>query len=883
MRHDDDDLQAEIRAHLAMAARDKVKDGLDSKDARDASVREFGNVTLIREAARAVWTPRWLSTLHDITSDARYAIRSLSKARAFALTVIGVLTLGIGVNAVVFTMLKSIIFTPLSGVNDSAGLRVIFGETSAGRDVGLSYPDYQYLRDHDTSFSGLYGHRLSTLTLGRGKNAHPAFGEFVTGNYFDLLGVKAQLGRTLQPADEAAPGRPSAVVISDALWRRDFSADPTIVGKTAEINNQVLTIVGVTDASYHGTIVSYDVDLFLPVMMAPDLGVTFGSTAVTPSGILSDPRANIFYVLGHLKPGVAMTQADASMRKIWTDLARDRPRDFDLQSLRVVPFRQYPTSAQATVSPMLAALSAMGLLVLVIACANIGGLVVVRSLSRRGEIAVRLVLGGSRARIVRLLIVENLILALAGAILGAALAARAMPVLFGYAQALAAPNRLFFNMQTDALVIGFAIAVACGSAVVFGFMPALRSSKMDLVSVMKDESPRGSARAGLRSALVVAQVAVSLLLLVGAGLVTRSLDAAERADRGYATDHVTAVTIDLKANGYDETRGRAFYRNLVDNVRRRPGVESATLATFLPLSFLETKSQHVAIEGYETRRGEDLSMLSNVIAPDYFKTLKVRLLAGRDFDAHDDQQSMPVAVVNQTLADKYWGGASNAIGKKVRLSEGDWRSVVGVAADLKYTRVDEAPRPYIYIPFQQSYRAAMTLHTRGTAAEDVLVEEARTAVADIDPDLPLVAARSLHQSTRGALMFYTFMSSMLFMFGMAGMALSAMGTYGLIAYTVKQSTREIGIRMALGASGMAVVRGIVARGTRLGLIGIALGAIAALGLGTVLRSVLFGVSSTDAMSFAEALGIVLAVVLAATLVPAWRASRTDPLKALRQQ
>ncbi len=883
MGHDDDDLQEEIRAHLAMAARDRIADGVDPKAARQAAVKEFGNVTLIREAARRVWIPRWLDTLRDMASDGRYAVRALAKNPVFSLTVISVLTLGIAVNAAVFTMTKSIVFTPLSGVANSSGLRVIFGETSAARDVGLSYPDFQYLREHNKTFSGLYGHRFLTVTMGRGRNAHQAAAEAVTGNYFDVLGVRAQRGRTLQMADEDAPGRPSVAVISDSLWRREYAADPDIAGRTIEINNKVLTIVGVTDPSYHGTIVSYEVDVFVPVMIAPDLGITFGSSQTTASGVLSDRSASVLYALGWLKPGVTMDQAHADVNAIWSVLAYKRPPDGGVTRLRLTPFADYPGTAQATVRPPLVALSAMGFLVLVIVCANIGGLVAVRGISRRGELSVRLALGASRARIIRLLLVENLVLAIPGAVLGVVLATSLMPVLVGYAQALATPQRLFFNMKADGLVIGFAAFVAVFSALVFGFLPTLRSSRIDLVSVMKEDGPRGTTRSRLRSALVVVQVAVSLLLLVGAGLMTRSLDAAERADRGYSDDHVTSITLDLKANGYDEARGRLFYKQLLDATRVQPGTESASLAMFKPIAFLETRSSKVAIEGYALRQNEDLSMLTNVVAPRYFETLRIPLVAGRDFGDRDDGASEPVAVVNRTLADRFWGGPANAVGKKVRVADGDWRRVVGVAADIKYIRVNEAPRPYIYLPFLQSYRPAMTLHTHGTAPVDTLIDQARQAVAALDPELPILSARSLWDSTRGALLFYSFMSSMLFLFGTAGIGLAALGTYGLVAYTVKQSTHEIGIRMALGASGFAVVRGFLARGMRLGMIGVVVGLVAALGVGQLLRSLLFGVSVTDPFSFAQALVIVLTVVLAATLIPAWRASRTDPLKALRHQ
>lgn len=878
---DDEDLQEEIRAHLSIAADERMADGADPTTARQASLKDFGNVTLTREAAHRVWTPSWLDALRDNLSDVRYAVRALAKHRVFSLTVIAVLTIGIGLNAAVFTMLKSMALSPIAGVDGSASLGVLFGETSAGRNLALSYPDYQYFRDHDTAFSGLLGSRVVTATLGRGKAARPVFGEAITSNYFEVLNVRAQLGRTLQPSDEEAPGRDPVVVISDGLWRRDFNADPDIVGKALEINNVPLTVVGVTDATFHGTIVSYDVEVFIPVMMAPQLGVSFASTETTPSAILADRRANVFYVMGRLRPGTTLAMAREQAGALWSALARDRPLSDVVQRVNIVPFWQSPGTAPSIMLPVLLALSATGLLVLMIACANIAGLVVARSISRRGEIALRLALGATRLRIVRLLIIENLVLALPGAFLGVLLAARAIPFFVGYAEALATPSRIFFNIETDSLVIGFAVLVSSGSALVFGLVPALRSSRIDLVSVLKEESPQGAARGVLRTCLVIAQVAVSLLLLVGAGLVTRSLTAAEHADRGFDAVHVTAIDVNLKANGYSEPQGRIFYRHLLDAVRESPGIESATLAALTPLTFLDRGLQRVAVEGLVLKQGEDLSMLSNVVGPDYFRTLRIHVVAGREFEDRDDETSTAVVVVNRTLAERFWGDAESAIGKRISVADGGWCTVVGVAADVKYSRIDEEPRPYVYVPFLQSYQPDMLLHTRGPADVGQLVDQARAAVASLDADLPILDARSLADATRGALIFFRLMAAMLFVFGVAGIALAAMGTYGLVSYTVTQSTREIGIRMALGASSGSVVRAFLARGLRLGAAGAALGLAAAFGASRLLGNLLFGVSSTDLGSFGRAAAIVLAGVALATIIPAWRAARTDPLRALR--
>jgi macrolide transport system ATP-binding/permease protein len=881
-RLDDEDLQEEIRAHLHIAAADRRADGADARDAELAALKDFGNVTLTREAVRRVWTPSWLEALLDLWSDARYAVRALAKNPVFSLAVIAVLTLGIGLNATVFTMLKSLAISPLAGVQNSARLGVVFLEAGTGHDDAVSYPDYQYLRDHDRAFNGLLGTIVASPSLGRGRTARQIFAEIVSGNYFQVLGVRAALGRTLLPSDEIAPSRHPVVVISDGLWRRDFNADPAIVGKTIEINNHLLTVVGVADPTFHGTIVSYDVEAFVPVMMAPELGYRFGSAQTTPSGVLADRHTGVFYVHGRLRPQSTLASAAAEMDTYWATLSRDRPLGDAAQHLRVVPFWRSPNGAQTYLLPTLILLTVMGLLVLSIACANIAGLVLVRGLSRRGEIAVRLALGATRTRIVRLLIVENLILALPGAFFGVLLALRAIPILVEAAERLAMPQRLFFNVEVDSLLIGFAAFVACGSALAFGFVPALRSSRVDLVSVInEDASPRGASRGRMRAALVVAQVAVSLLLLVGAGLAARSLDAARRAYPGFDRDHTTSMTLDVKLNGYDEARGRVFYRHLLDELRRAPGVESATLAMYSPLTLVESRSQRLTIDGYEPRKGEDVAFLNNAVGPDYFRTLGIPVLAGRDFQLRDDEEGAPVAIVNATLAQRFWGGAANALGRRVRAGDGDWRTVVGVASDVKYLTINEAPRPYFYLPFLQAYRSNMIVHTRGSAPVDVLVDRARATVAALDPDLPILSARPLRASTRGALIFLELTSTMLMIFGTAGMTLAAMGTYGLVSYLVKQSTHEIGIRMALGASGRSVVMAFLGRGLRLGAVGAALGCLAALGVGRLLGSALYGVTATDGISFARALTIVLVVVAIATVVPAWRASRTDPLGALR--
>ena len=463
------------------------------------------------------------------------------------------------------------------------------------------------------------------------------------------------------------------------------------------------------------------------------------------------------------------------------------------------------------------------------------------------------------------------------------LAARGIPLFVGYAESLAAPRRVFFNIDIDPVVMAFAVVVACGSALLFGFVPALQSSKVDLVSVVNETSPRGAGRGRLRAALVVAQVAVSLLLLVGAGLVTRSLDAARHTYPGYDANHVATVAIDVKQNGYNAPNGRVFYRQLLDAVRSDSGIDAASIAAYEPVAFLTTPARAVQVEGYAPRRDEDLACLWNTIGSDYFSTLGIAVAAGRAFEDRDDEKAAPVAMVNTTFARRFWGDAPRAIGKRIRIGDGDWRTIVGVAADIKYVRINESARPYVYLPFGQSYRSSMVLYARGPAPADVVVDKARARVAALDPDLPIQTARPLADHMKGALMLFDLTATMLFLFGGAGMALSALGTYGLVSYTVKQSTHEIGIRMALGASGPSVVRAFLARGLQLGLPGAALGIVSALGVTRLLSSALFGVSATDPASYLRALVVILGCVAVATIVPAWRAGRTNPLAALRHQ
>src|SRR6185436_9819735 len=769
---------------------------------------------------------------------------------------------------------KGLALKPIPGVEGSARLGVLVARTAAGRILPLSHPDFRDMQRDLRSFERLAGTSMDAFTIGYGARAERLFAELVTGSYFQVLGVRASLGRTLGPSDDVAPGKHPVAVISNDLWRRGFASDPAIVGQTIKVNGFPLTIVGVAEPSFRGTIPGLSLDLFMPVMMAPQLrGVD----------LLAVRKAPMLWGIGHLRPGAGTTAADAEAGVLWSQVAaRHDTREVD-QRAAVIPMWRSPFGAQTYMLPALALVGLMGVLLLLVVCANVSNLVLARGVTRRGEIAARIALGASRGRIMRLLLAESLVLALPGAALGV-LTSRALGFfLRNNTATVAGYGRPFIDASPDATVVAFALALSCGASLVFGLMPALRSSRVNLAGIMKDDlSPRGGSRGRLRDALVVAQVAVSLLLIVGTGLVVRSLRAAQTADTGFDARNVASLALDVKPSGYDEDRGRAFYQRLLDTARADPGVESAALASALPLMLVDGSSHALEIDGVPPQRGEDRRVPTNVVSPDYLRTLRIPLLTGRDFTQADTPSVRLVAIVNETMARQYWTTPAQALGRRLRIDGGPWRFVVGVARDIKYARVTEDPRPYVYLPLDQAYKPDLTLHLRGRGAAGLLVR-AQALVHSLDDNLPVLAAQMLKDQTAVAFTVFTLVAGILMAFGVFAMILTALGTYGLVSYAASQSTHEIGIRLAIGADRSEVLRRFLARGLRLGVIGAIVGVVAAAAASRVLSSLLFGVSPTDAVSFSAAIVVVIGVVLSASLLPAWRASRTDPIAALRHR
>lgn len=867
------ELDAELRAHFDMAVAERIAGGEDPKSARLAASQEFGNALQTKEEAREVWRGRSVALISDLWQDVRFGTRMLIKNPGFSLVVIAVLSLGIAGNAAVFSLFKGLALKPLPGVTDSASRTVLLNRTIDGRGIGVSLPDYRDIAARQQSFQTLTASMMVFASLGRGVDAQRVLAELVVGNYFESLGVGVQLGRVLLPSDDVAPGRHPVAVISDSLWRREYGADPAIIGTTIFVNGQPLTVVGVADQEFNGTIVSMGIDVFVPLMMQPVLSAPSRLDARGVFGLTT---------MGLLKPGVTTQAATAEMSVFTAQLEAEHPLPNFARRLQVVPIWQSPFGAQTYWLPAIAVLGGMGMLILLIVCANVANLVLVRGVSRRGEIGVRLALGASRGRLLRLLLVENLVLALPGALIGVALASFILPFIANGA-ASSAPSRIALDTSVDIYVLAFAVALASACALVFGFVPALRASRVELTTTLSDLSPRTAARGHLRSMLVVSQVAVSLVLLVAAGLVLRSYSAARNADGGFVSAQVASIAIDLTTAGYGDDRGKVAVTRLLDALAAEPIFTNSTLAANVPMSLVDNSSRATAVEGYAPRSDEDMLFLYNVVAPDYFGTLRIPLLAGRDFTRTDDTSAQPAVIINETMARRFWETPHNAVGKRLRSGTGEWRNIIGVVRDVKYSTLSEAPRPFVYYPMLQNYVPTFTVHARTGGDVTYAMRRVRDHLQSIDPAIPITRSTTLTEQTRVALTVYELAAGALTMFGVMTIVLSAIGIYGLVSYTVRQSTQEIGIRMAIGARRADVVWTFLRRGFAVAGVGALIGLVMAFALSGAIRSLLYGVGSRDLLSFGAGTAIVVGVALAASLLPALRASRTDPLTALRHR
>jgi macrolide transport system ATP-binding/permease protein len=810
--------------------------------------------------------------MDTLMRDVRYAFRTIGKNPGFALVTVISLALGIGANTTIYSWVKGLLVRPLPGVSRIEQLSVLYERSRSGAWNNTSYPDFVDFRDAVASKADVVAYNMQTAGLDAGDRTDRVWAESVSANYFSALGVKLILGRGFVPEEDLKPGGAPVVVLSHDLWAGRFNSDPAIIGKTLSLNRHAFTVAGVASRDFHGSFVSLSTDMWIPLMMHVEL---YSRTNLYVG------RGNHWMQVFVLpRTGVTARQAEDALAAAGAELSRRYASTNAGRSLSLVPIWKAPFGAASLFRPVLLVLALVVGTVLLIACANVANLFLARGLSRRKEVAIRLAVGGSRWRLVRQLLTESLVLSLLGGAAGLLVVEWASGVL----QTLSPPANLPIHMtlQTDRHVLLFALAVSVFTGLLSGLVPALQASNPSLVPSLKDDGGRLSGAPGharLRGALVVGQVALSLVLLIAAALFVQAMDTAKRIDPGFDPDNVLTASFDLGLTTYSPERGAAFQKELLERIKAIPGVESASYVRRLPLGFTGGSSNAMVIDGYTPKPDEDVVIDVNWIGPGYFRTMRTPVLTGREFQDSDAASGQRYAVINEAMARKYWEGR-NPLGTRIRFGGVDCE-VVGVVQTGKYMNLSEDPLPYVYIPLAQFYKSDAALLVRGAGDPANYAGPVRRIVREMDPGLALFNVIRLSDYMSVPLFPARMAASFLAVLGILALTLASVGLYSVLSYGIAQRTREIGIRIALGAQRRDVLSLVVRQGMLLTTIGIAIGVAGAAGTTRFARALLYGVNPVDPLTF-FCISLVLYLVAAfACVLPAYRASRVDPLVALQ--
>ncbi len=821
--------------------------------------------------------------METLIKDIRYAVRVLWKNPGFTTVATLALALGIGANSTIFSLANSVFLRPLP-VPEPNRLIWLFND----RESPVSYPDYLDYNQADI-FSGILAYNWVPLNLGGEGQAERVQGALVSANYFDVLSVRVERGRSFLPQEDQTSGASPVAVISHALWQRRFGSDQGIVGKMVVLNGQQFAVVGVAPAGFVGTEDAFPRDIWVPLTMQQQLrGGIVG--ARENQSLPTDRNARWFTVMARLKPDITLRQAQARMDLIGNQLALAHPETNANRHILVYAAGNGRPAFRTMLLPVTWILLATVGLILLIACANVANLLLARSTVRRKEIAIRLALGASRGRLVRQLMTESVLLASLGGCVGLLLSFWTTNLLMALKPSIPMPINI--NVRTDWRVLVFTFLFSLLAGIVFGLVPALQASRPEIVPVLKDDTNSFGYRhalLSLRNMLVIAQVAMSLVVLVAAGLFLRSLRNAQAINPGFDATQVLAMSLGTGAQGYDENKTRLFYQQLIKRVLGLPGVQSASIAQFAPLSFFYAPAlaAPTIVEGHEQPAGENPPMIgNNTVGPNYFQTLGVSLLRGRDFTEGVPQGAPNVAIINETMASRFFA-KEDPIGRRLRVMRRGGQSVsyeiIGVVKDSKYLSLGEDPGPFIFLPFQQNSSPVMTLLVRANGSPKNLAAAVRREVHALDDNLPPFNVITLSENVDISLFPARFGALLLGGFGLLALALATVGIYGVMSYSVSQRTHEIGIRMALGAQANNVLRLVVGQGMLLASIGITVGMGAAFALTRVVKSLLYAVSPTDLATFALVSILLTTVALLATYIPARRATKVDPLVALRYE
>jgi putative ABC transport system permease protein len=808
--------------------------------------------------------------------DLRFGFRRLVKTPGFAVIAVLSLALGIGANTAVFSLVNLILFRPLP-VADPEKVVSVSPVGNNGELAAFSYPNYLDFRDRNEVLSGLLVSRFIYVSLSRGGNNEKVWGDLVSGNYFDVLGVKPALGRTFLPEEDKTRLSNPVVVISHSLWQSRFGGDPSIIDNDVLINGRKFKVIGVTPAGFKGTEVIYTPEIYIPFAM---------QKWIEPeSNYLDNRGAGNMFAVGRLKPGVSAAQAEASLNVLAAQLAKDFPNDNEGLRIQIIPPGFVLPQIRNQMLSVSAALMGLVALVLLIACVNLANLLLARATERGREIAIRLSIGAGRSRIIRQLLTESVMLSVAGGLVGVALARWIIDSIMALKPPIEIP--LTLELHVDWRVLVFSMIVSVITGVLFGLVPALQATKPDLNSALKDAaSQSGVRRSLLRSGLVVAQVAVSLLLLIAAGLTLRALQRLRVMNPGFNPENALMMNFDLSLQGYQTDPGMQLRKQLLDRVESLPGVRSASITDFMPLS-MNYSSEAILIEGRPQERGVNApSAMRADVGLKYFESIGTPLVAGRDLNEQDQEGKTRSAVVNETFARKFFPGANpieNALGKQFRTSpeRQPWQ-IVGVARDGKYWTIGEAPQSFVWFPLGDQL-AYNYLVVRTTARPETVIGAIRGEFRNLDPNLPLTDVKPLTEHMNLSLFPARAFASLLSAFGLLALALAAIGIFGVMSYAVSQRTREIGVRMALGAGAKDIFKLVIGRGLWLTMIGVGVGLALAFVGTRFLSSLLTNVSAVDPLTFAGVTLLLVAVAFLACYFPARRAMKTDPMVALRYE
>jgi predicted permease len=875
----DRDLDEELASHLQLHIDDNLRAGMRPDEARRAAILALGGLAATRERVR---DRRRLPFVDALVRDVRYGVRSLRRTPGFALVAVVMLALGIGANAAIFSLVDAVLLRSLP-VREPDRLVVL--RTVQPRDgvaTSFSYPMYQDLRDRAQAFSGVVARGGTQVAFSDGGVTERVVAELVSGNYYDVLGVRPWIGRLLTPDDDRTPGGHPLVVLTYRFWQRRFGGDPSIVGRTVRLNDHPMTVVGVAAPRFYGLELSSAVDVQIPLMETPLFNPV-------PANRLQSRSHQWLTLMARLAPGVTIEQARESagalFRRILTEelgasagtRTAFQRREFLASRLELQPGAAGFGRLQRELRTPLWLLFGATAIVLLILTANLANLLLARAASRRAETAIRTALGASRGRIVQQWLVESLLLAIAGAAGGTAVAAWGRGALVAF---LPDAERINLAAPLDWRVLGFLIAAGLATSVLFGLAPAFDASRSRLTPGIAQQSR--AVTGGLRGALVAAQVALTIPLLVAALLFARSLARVRGIDLGFASDHVLVASVDPSLNGYTTERARGFYDDLLAALRLDPDVRAAGLATASPISG-EWDELRVVVEGYHPRDGEDMSPYAASVSPGYFPALGMPILAGRDFSDRDRLGAPRVAIVNETMA-RYFFGDANPVGRRIGTGDVADTVIVGVVRDAKYVDVRETPKRHFYEPVAQEPRLfGLTLQVRTAGDPAAAAALVRRTVARIDPHVPVYHVATLDEQIDESLVEARLLTWLAAIFGALATLLAAVGLYGVIAFAVARRTREIGVRMALGAPRWRILLGVTRETFGWVAGGVVLGLAAAAALARIVASELYEVAATDPRVFAAAAAALVAAAAIAAYLPARRATSIDPVAALRAE